>query len=41
MAMKVKVTLFVLTVPGWFATCVFAKPDPNFHVFLCFGQSNM
>ena len=24
-----------------FATGVIAEPDPNFHIFLCFGQSNM
>ncbi len=23
------------------ATMAFAAPDPNFHIFLCFGQSNM
>jgi len=23
------------------ATSAFADPDPNFHIFLCFGQSNM
>ena len=41
MAMKMKVTWFVLTVLGGFTTCVFAEPDPNFYIFLCFGQSNM
>src|SRR2546423_1413854 len=23
------------------AASAFAEPDPNFHIFLCFGQSNM
>ncbi|MEN6427390.1 MAG: sialate O-acetylesterase [Phycisphaerales bacterium] len=41
MTMKMKVTWFVLVVLGGFTTCVFAEPDPNFYVFLCFGQSNM
>ena len=22
-------------------TNVFAAPDPNFHIYICFGQSNM
>jgi hypothetical protein len=38
--MKTKTRLFVLTGLLFAATNVFAQ-DPNFYVFLCFGQSNM
>jgi len=36
-----KLGLFFLTVLLSFTTNAFADPDPNFHIFLCFGQSNM
>lgn len=39
--MKTKIASFVLAASLAFATNAFAEPDPNFHIFLCFGQSNM
>jgi len=39
--MKMKPTLFLLTALLSFTTNGFADPDPNFYIFLCFGQSNM
>ncbi|MBN1123945.1 MAG: carbohydrate binding domain-containing protein [Sedimentisphaerales bacterium] len=39
--MKIKPVLFLLTVLLSFATNSFSAPDPNFYVYLCFGQSNM
>lgn len=38
--MKIKTTLFLLAALLWLPTKTFAK-DPNFYIFLCFGQSNM
>jgi hypothetical protein len=38
--MKLKPLLSSLTFV-LFATCALADPDPNFYIFLCFGQSNM
>ena len=32
---------FLLTVLLAFTTGAVAEPDPNFYIFLCFGQSNM
>jgi hypothetical protein len=39
--MKMKMALFLLAVLLTAATQALAKPDPNFHIYLCFGQSNM
>jgi lysophospholipase L1-like esterase len=39
--MKMKLGLFFLTALLSFTTNAFADPDPNFYIFLCFGQSNM
>ena len=39
--MKIKTGLFLLTIILSFTTNAFADPDPNFYIFLCFGQSNM
>ncbi len=39
--MKMKQRLFLLAVLILLTTNAFAGPDPNFYVFLCFGQSNM
>jgi lysophospholipase L1-like esterase len=39
--MKMKPGLLLLAVLLTFATNAVADPDPNFYVFLCFGQSNM
>jgi metallo-beta-lactamase class B len=39
--MKMKVVLFFLAVLLTPVTRAFADPDPNFYIFLCFGQSNM
>ena len=39
--MKTRTALFWLTVLLAFTTNVGAEPDPNFYMFLCFGQSNM
>jgi hypothetical protein len=36
-----KRVLTVLVVMVVFASAAFAAPDPNFYIFLCFGQSNM
>ncbi len=41
MVQKIKQTLLVLIALGLFSVRVFADPDPNFYIFLCFGQSNM
>ena len=41
MTMKIKTALMMLAVSIAFPTNVLADPDPNFYVFLCFGQSNM
>ena len=38
---KIKATLFFLLVLLISAASVLAAPDPNFHIYLCFGQSNM
>src|SRR5690242_9167166 len=40
-AMKIKMVLFFLAVLLIPATRACADPDPNFYIFLCFGQSNM
>jgi alpha-L-arabinofuranosidase len=39
--MKMKLGLFLLAVLLTFTTNAIADPDPNFYIFLCFGQSNM
>lgn len=39
--MKKKVGLIALTVLLAFTSFAVAEPDPNFYIFLCFGQSNM
>ena len=40
--MKMKLRLYLLSIVLLsLATNSFADPDPNFYVFLCFGQSNM
>ncbi len=39
MNMKLKLVLFSLLLTP--ATTAFAQPDANFHIYLCFGQSNM
>ncbi len=39
--MKIKLGLFLLAALLSFNTKTFAGPDPNFYVFLSFGQSNM
>ncbi|MBN1559480.1 carbohydrate binding domain-containing protein [candidate division KSB1 bacterium] len=39
--MKIKVSLFLLAVLFSLTTNTLAEPDPNFYIFLCFGQSNM
>ena len=38
---KMKLALFCLFVIVASDTRAFAQPDPNFHIYLCFGQSNM
>ena len=40
-AMKRRLPYFSLAALLVFAAPALAAPDPNFHVFLCFGQSNM
>jgi alpha-L-arabinofuranosidase len=39
--MKMKPALLLLTALLSFTVNAFADPDPNFYIFLCFGQSNM
>lgn len=39
--MKMKLMVFLLTVLLIPAAQAWADPDPNFHIYLCFGQSNM
>jgi hypothetical protein len=39
--MKAKVAFFFLAACLTITTRAFAEPDPNFYIFLCFGQSNM
>ena len=39
--MKMKKMLFLLAVLLTLATQAAADPDPNFYIYLCFGQSNM
>jgi hypothetical protein len=39
--MKMKLVLFFLIVLLTSATPALAEPDPNFYIYLCFGQSNM
>ena len=36
-----KLATLVLVALISFTTNAFADPDPNFYIFLCFGQSNM
>lgn len=38
---KYVLTFCMLCVAGWMMAQSAAKPDPNFYVFLCLGQSNM
>ena len=39
--MKKLLQLLLLSAVLTFASSAFAAPDPNFYIFLCFGQSNM
>ncbi|HEU4391661.1 MAG TPA: hypothetical protein VFV34_27990, partial [Blastocatellia bacterium] len=39
--MKMKMVLFFLAVVLTPTIGALATSDPNFHIFLCFGQSNM
>ncbi|MEP6850454.1 MAG: hypothetical protein ABI999_16465, partial [Acidobacteriota bacterium] len=39
--MKIKMMLFFLVVLLIPAARVLAAPDPNFYIYICFGQSNM
>ena len=39
--MKTKIAFLFLAVWMTHAPGVFAGPDPNFYIYLCFGQSNM
>ncbi len=39
--MKTKLAIFSLAVLITFNANTFADPDPNFYIYLCFGQSNM
>lgn len=39
--MKIKIFLFLIVVLLTPAASVLATPDPNFYIYLCFGQSNM
>jgi len=39
--MKLKPLFSFVTTLVLFTTIAFADPDPNFYIFLCFGQSNM
>src|SRR5215468_6332855 len=39
--MKMKMVWFFLAVSLTPAALAFADPDPNFYIYLCFGQSNM
>jgi len=39
--MKIKLILFSLVTFLSFGTKALAGPDPNFYIYLCFGQSNM
>ena len=39
--MKTRCALLLVAGLFWFTPRAFADPDPNFYVFLCFGQSNM
>ncbi len=41
MKQKIFLSAVILASLISFNTCVFADPDPNFYIFLCFGQSNM
>ena len=41
MAMKKKFLVPILAAVLMCASSAFAAPDPNFHIYLCFGQSNM
>ena len=38
---KMEMAFFILVVLTISNTRILAKPDPNFYIFLCFGQSNM
>jgi len=39
--MKMKVILSMVAAFVSFGTSASAAPDPNFYIYLCFGQSNM
>ena len=41
LGVKLNCVLSVATTLLLFATGALAAPDPNFYIFLCFGQSNM
>jgi len=41
MVMKMNLMVFLLAAFLSFGTKASADPDPNFHIYLCFGQSNM
>lgn len=36
-----KFRMGLLFIFSWISYCLFAQPDPNFHIYLMFGQSNM
>ena len=39
--MKTQCTLLLMVGSFWLTPSACADPDPNFYVFICFGQSNM
>ena len=39
--MKMRLIMCLLAAFLLFAANASADPDPNFHIYLCFGQSNM
>jgi hypothetical protein len=41
MSMKTKLVIFSLIILLLFNAKTFAEPNPNFYIYLCFGQSNM
>ena len=39
--MKMKLVVLLVGALFLFTSSAYADPDPNFYIFLCFGQSNM
>lgn len=37
----IKRTLFLFSIAGLSVSQIFSEPDPNFHIYILFGQSNM